>query len=172
STGLVSAAVKPDILRRVCLMLRLRALPQGSLKVVKINKRLAASAPVPGPIAGAGLPGLILANGGCSPSILTPIGCSSGTSLTFPQVAKWPILRSEPFSLRLATGQRSRNCCGCLRASKGLRGRSQEELTIGRGLCGLSCGGCGSGPWFSDTWWGGCSASRHLNSFELIQTSH
>src|SRR5262249_61477026 len=29
--GLVSAAVKPDIPRRVCLMLRLRALPQGSL---------------------------------------------------------------------------------------------------------------------------------------------
>src|SRR5262249_44376216 len=36
--GLVSAAVKPDILRRVCLMLRLRGLPQGSLRKVKNNK--------------------------------------------------------------------------------------------------------------------------------------
>ena len=34
------------------------------------------------------------------------------TSPTFPQVAKSPILRSEPFSSRLATDQRSKNSCG------------------------------------------------------------
>jgi hypothetical protein len=49
--------------------------------------------------------------GGCSPSILIPIGCSSGTSPIFPQAAKLPILRSEPFLSRLAAGQRSKNSC-------------------------------------------------------------
>src|SRR5437016_3414731 len=34
---------------------------------------------------------------GCWPAILIPLGCSSGTNLTCPQVAKSPILRSEPF---------------------------------------------------------------------------
>jgi hypothetical protein len=46
---------------------------------------------------------------GCWPAILIPLGCSSGTNLTFPQVAKSPILRSEPFSSRLATDRRSKN---------------------------------------------------------------
>src|SRR5262245_64054409 len=49
--------------------------------------------------------------GGCWPAILIPLGCSSGTNLTFPQVAKSPILRSEPFSSRLATDRRSKNSC-------------------------------------------------------------
>jgi hypothetical protein len=35
---------------------------------------------------------------GCWPAILIPLGYSSGTNLTFPQVAKSPILRSEIFS--------------------------------------------------------------------------
>jgi hypothetical protein len=49
--------------------------------------------------------------GGCSPSILTRIGCSSGMSPIFLQVAKSLILRSEPFLSRLAAGQRSKNSC-------------------------------------------------------------
>jgi hypothetical protein len=49
--------------------------------------------------------------GGCSPAILVPVGCSSGTSPIFPQVDRSPTLRSEPFSSRLATAQRSKNCC-------------------------------------------------------------
>ena len=49
--------------------------------------------------------------GGCWAAILIPLGCSSGTNLTFPQVAKSPILRSEPFSSRLATDRRSKNSC-------------------------------------------------------------
>jgi hypothetical protein len=49
--------------------------------------------------------------GGCSPSILIPIGCSSGMSPIFPQVAKSPILRLEPFFSRRAAGQRSKNSC-------------------------------------------------------------
>jgi hypothetical protein len=35
--------------------------------------------------------------GGCWPATLIQLGCSSGTNLTFPQVAKSPILRLEPF---------------------------------------------------------------------------
>jgi hypothetical protein len=49
--------------------------------------------------------------GGCSPAILIPVGCSSGTSPIFPQVAKAPTLRSELFSSRLAMDQRSKNSC-------------------------------------------------------------
>jgi hypothetical protein len=49
--------------------------------------------------------------GGCWLSTLIRIGCSSGTNLTFPQVAKSPILRLEPFSSRLATDRRSKNSC-------------------------------------------------------------
>jgi hypothetical protein len=46
--------------------------------------------------------------GGCAPSILTRIGCSSGMSPIFPQVDRSPTLKSEPFSSRLATDQRSK----------------------------------------------------------------
>src|SRR5262249_23278114 len=49
--------------------------------------------------------------GGCLPAILIPLGCSSGTNLTFPPVAKSPILRLEPFLSRLATDRRSKNSC-------------------------------------------------------------
>jgi len=49
--------------------------------------------------------------GGCSSAILIAVGYSSGTSLIFPQVAKSSILRSEPFSSRPATDQRSKNSC-------------------------------------------------------------
>ncbi len=49
--------------------------------------------------------------GGCSPSILIPIGCSSGMSPIFPQVAKSPMLTLEPFLSRLAAGQRNKNSC-------------------------------------------------------------
>jgi len=49
--------------------------------------------------------------GGCWPATLIPLGCSSGTNLTFRQVAKSPTLRSEPFSSRLATDRRSKNSC-------------------------------------------------------------
>jgi hypothetical protein len=49
--------------------------------------------------------------GGCSPSILIRVECSSDMSLTSPQVAKSPILRLEPFSSRPVTGQRSKNSC-------------------------------------------------------------
>jgi hypothetical protein len=49
--------------------------------------------------------------GGCWPATLIQLGCSSGTNLTFPQVAKSPILRLEPFSSRLATDRRSKNSC-------------------------------------------------------------
>jgi hypothetical protein len=49
--------------------------------------------------------------GGCWPATLIQLGCSSGTNLTFPQVAKSPILRLGPFSSRLATDRRSKNSC-------------------------------------------------------------
>jgi len=49
--------------------------------------------------------------GGCSPSILIPVGYSSGTSPTFPQEAKSPIWRSERFLSGPAVGQRSKNSC-------------------------------------------------------------
>jgi hypothetical protein len=38
-------------------------------------------------------------------------GYSSGTSLIFPRAVKWPTLMSEPSSLQLAMGQRSKNFC-------------------------------------------------------------
>src|SRR5260370_39112594 len=49
--------------------------------------------------------------GGCSPAILKQVGCSSGMSPIFPQVDRSRTLRSEPFSSRLATDQRSKNSC-------------------------------------------------------------
>jgi hypothetical protein len=49
--------------------------------------------------------------GGCSLTTLILVGYSSGMSLIFPRAAKWPTLRSEPSSLQLAMGQRSKNSC-------------------------------------------------------------
>jgi hypothetical protein len=53
-----------------------------------------------------------MGTGGCSLTTPVLVGYSSGMSLIFLRAAKWPTLSSEPSSLQLAMGQRSKNSSG------------------------------------------------------------